>query len=50
MIHESFITLPDCEGELRQGIDRGNGREKPAIVISNDLKAPELLVGKYAQR
>jgi hypothetical protein len=36
---------------LRQVIVRGNGREKPAFLISNDFAAPtELLVGNYARR
>jgi hypothetical protein len=51
LIHESFITLPDYEGDLRQLILRGNGREKPAFLISNDFDTPsELLVGNYARR
>jgi hypothetical protein len=51
MVYESFITLPDYEGELRQVIVRGNGHEKPAFLISNDFTAPlELLVGNYARR
>jgi len=30
---------------------RGNGREKPAFLISNDFATPvELLVGNYARR
>lgn len=51
LIHESFITLPQYEGELRQVIVRGNGHEKPAFLISNDFATPsELLVGNYARR
>jgi len=51
LVHESFITLPDYEGDLRQVILRGNGREKPAFLISNDFDTPsELLVGNYARR
>jgi transposase len=51
LVHESFITLPDYEGDLRQVIVRGNGREKPAFLISNDFDTPlELLVGNYARR
>lgn len=50
-VHESTITLPDYHGELRQVILCGNGREKPAFLISNDFAAPtELLVGNYARR
>jgi transposase len=51
MVYESFVTLPDYEGELRQVIVRGNGHEKPAFLISNDFTAPvELLLGNYARR
>jgi transposase len=51
LVHESFITLPDYEGDLRQLVVCGNGREKPAFLISNDFHtAPELLVGDYARR
>jgi hypothetical protein len=51
LVYESFITLPDYEGELRQVIVRGNGHEKPAFLISNDFNAPlELLVGNYSRR
>lgn len=39
------------EGALRQVIVRGNGREKPAFMISNDEKMPlEVMVGNYARR
>jgi len=51
IVHESRISLPDYQGSLRQVILRGNGREKPAFLISNDFDAPvELLVGNYARR
>jgi transposase len=51
IVHESLITLPEYQGELRQVILRGNGREKPAFLISNDFQTPvELLVGNYARR
>jgi transposase len=51
LVHESFITLPDYEGDLRQVIVRGNGHEKPAFLISNDFDTPsELMVGNYARR
>jgi len=50
-VHESLITLPDYQGDLRQVIVRGNGHEKPAFLITNDFAAPlELLVGNYARR
>ena len=51
LVHESLITLKDYEGDLRQMILRGNGREKPVFLISNDFNTPlELLVGNYARR
>jgi transposase len=50
-VNDSRITLRGYEGELRQVIVRGNGHEKPAFIITNDLAAPvELLVGHYARR
>lgn len=51
LVHESKIELRGYEGELRQIIVCGNGREKPAFLITNDFDAPvELLVGNYACR
>jgi len=51
LVHESFITLREYEGDLRQMILRGNGRERPVFLISNDFDTPlELLVGNYARR
>lgn len=50
-IHESMVKLRDYDGEVRQIVVRGNGREKPAFMITNDLKKPgELVVGDYARR
>ena len=50
-IHQSFIALKDYEGQLRQIILRGNGREDPAFLITNDLSAPaERIVSDYARR
>jgi hypothetical protein len=37
LVHESRITLRDYQGEVRQLIVRGNGREKPAFLITNDF-------------
>jgi hypothetical protein len=51
MVHESRIELRGYVGEVRQIIVRGNGREKPAFLITNDFEMPaELLVGNYARR
>ena len=51
LVHESFVTLRDYEGDLRQVIVRGTGREKPTFLVSNDFDSTlELLVGNYARR
>ena len=51
LIHESQIELRGYDGELRQVIVKGTGREKPAFMISNDENLEvELLVGSYARR
>lgn len=50
-VHESTIQLRGYEGELRQIIVRGNGREKPSFIITNDfLGATEEVVGGYGRR
>lgn len=51
LVHDSVVTLRGYEGDIRQVVVRGNGREKPAFLITNDLEMPvELLVGNYARR
>ena len=51
LVYESQIPLRDYDGRVRQIIMRGNGREKPAFIITNDQEAAvELLVGNYARR
>jgi hypothetical protein len=50
-VHDSITQLRNYEGKLRQVIVRGNGREKPAFVITNDFDMSlEQLVGNYARR
>ena len=50
-IHESTIQLRHYQGDLRQLIVRGNGREQPAFLITNDFDSPaELIVGNYSRR
>ena len=50
-VHESMVGLKDYHGELRQIIVKGNGRERPSFLISNDLTTPvELIVGDYSRR
>lgn len=51
MVHDSHITLAGYEGLLRQIILRGNGHEKPAVLITNDFDSPvELIVSNYSRR
>ncbi|MCK7478859.1 MAG: transposase [Candidatus Moduliflexus flocculans] len=39
------------QGPIRQIVMRGNGREKPAFLITNDMDAPaEVVVSDYARR
>ena len=50
-VHESTIQLRGYQGELRQIIVRGNGREKPSFIITNDFDiAAEEVVGGYGRR
>jgi transposase len=50
-VHCSIIELRGYDGQLRQIIIRGNGREKPTFLITNDLITDvDLLVGNYARR
>ena len=51
IVHDSLITLRGYEGEIRQVVIRGNGREQPTFLVSNDHDTPvELLVSNYARR
>ena len=51
LVYESQVSLRGYEGELRQIVLKGNGREKPAFLITNDLESPvESVVGNYARR
>jgi len=50
-VHESTIQLRGYEGELRQLIVRGTGREKPSFIITNDFDiATEQILGGYGRR
>lgn len=50
-VHDSRVSLRGYDGELRQVVVRGNGREKPAFIITNDPDAPvEMIVGNYSRR
>jgi hypothetical protein len=51
LVYESTVEMNNYEGQLRQIIVRGNGREKPAFLISNDFDTPvELIVSNYSRR
>jgi hypothetical protein len=51
LVYESFISLQNYDGQVREIIMRGNGHEKPSFLITNDFKSPlELIVGHYARR
>jgi len=50
-VHDSILALPRYGGDIRQIILRGNGREHPTFLISNDFELPvQLVVGHYARR
>jgi len=50
-VHESQVTLRHYDGEVRQVVVKGNGREEPSFLISNDFVIPvELVVGNYSRR
>lgn len=51
LVHVSNIELEGYNGELRQVIIRGNGREKPTFLVTNDFKREiPLIVGDYSRR
>lgn len=51
LVHESLVEMKNYKGQLRQVIVRGNGREKPAFLITNDFESSvELLVSNYSRR
>lgn len=50
-IHDTPVTIKDYDGELRQIIVTGNGRELPMLVITNDFDAsPKEIIETYARR
>jgi len=50
-VYESMVELADYSGTLRQVVVRGNGRSRPAFLITNDVDSPvERIVGDYARR
>ena len=51
LIHECEVGLKGYDGIARQIILKGNGHEKPAFLITNDLDSPaEAIVSDYSCR
>ena len=51
LVYESYITLKDYDGELRQIVVKNNGREHPAFIVTNDFDISiKQAVLKYARR
>jgi transposase len=51
LLFESMIKLDGYDGEIRQIVMKGNGREQPSFFVTNDLDVPiESIVLRYAQR
>ncbi|MFZ4547836.1 MAG: transposase [Bacteroidales bacterium] len=50
-VYEEQVALQGYEGTIRQIVITGNGKIKPAIIITNDFDLPlEKIVRKYAKR
>lgn len=50
-VNDSLKTLRHYDGEIREIIITDNNRQKPAFLITNDLKSDiKILVKKYAHR
>ena len=51
LVHESYVSLKDYAGQVRQIIVKGNGRQRPAFLVTNDSStAVERVVSDYARR
>ena len=50
-VHDKKVFLRDYGKEVRQIAITGNGKIKPALIITNDLELPQIdIVKKYARR
>ena len=50
-IYEQFISIKDYDGQLRQIIVTGTGRENPMLLITNDFDTPpKEIIETYALR
>lgn len=51
LLFEYMVKLDGYDGEIRQIVMKGNGREQPTFFVTNDLDGPaESIVLRYAQR
>ena len=51
LLYESMVNLDGYDGEIRQIVMKGNGRQDPSFFVTNDLDGPaESIVLRYAQR
>jgi hypothetical protein len=51
LLFESMVTLDGYDGQIRQIIMKGNGREQPSFFVTNDLDlSADSIVLRYAQR
>ena len=51
LLFESMIKLDGYDGEIRQIVMKGNGRERPSFLVTNDLNSPaDSIVLRYAHR
>jgi transposase len=51
LLFESMVSLDGYDGQIRQIVMKGNGREQPSFLVTNDLEVPaESIVLRYAQR
>ena len=51
LLFESMVTLDGYDGQIRQIVMKGNGREQPSFLITNDLDDhAESIVLRYAKR
>jgi transposase len=51
LLFESMVKLDGYDGQIRQIVMKGNGREQPSFLVTNDLDGlAESIVLRYAQR
>ena len=51
LVHDSLVPIQKFPQDIRQIIMKGNGREKPTFLITNDYERPvQCIVGDYSRR